>query len=162
MRYFQNAGKTYGYDETVPSQVPYIDNAIKAGWVEVTGSWLPAPTAAELATQQLASQIQSAYSAGLTVTSTSTPVVNGTYGIRAQDQQTINAVETFVLKNNAFPGSSGTSLAYQDQSGTFHVFPSLTVWSEFANAVANYIADLKMYAAGAPGSSLPSNSVTIA
>lgn len=162
MRYFQNAGKTYGYDETIPSQVPYIDKAIAAGWVEVTGSWPPAPTAAELTAQQLAAEIQAAYSAGLTITSTSTPAVKGTYGIRIQDQQTINAVETFVIKNNAFPGSSGTSLAYQDIAGNFHVFPSLAIWSEFANAVANYVADLKMYAAGAPGSSLPSKSVTIA
>lgn len=112
--------------------------------------------------QQLAAEIQGAYTAGLTITSTSTPAVKGTYGIRIQDQQTINAVETFVIKNNAFPGSSGTSLAYQDIAGNFHVFPSLAIWSEFANAVANYVADLKMYAAGAPGSSLPSKSVTIA
>jgi hypothetical protein len=162
MRYFQNAGKTYGYDETVPSQLPYIDKAISAGWIEVTGSWPHAPTSAELAAQQLATEIQTVYSAGLTITSTSTPAVNGTYGVKTQDQQTINAVETFVLKNNTFPGSAGTSLSYQDQSGAFHVFPSITVWSEFANAVANYIADLKMYAAGAAGSSLPANSVTIA
>ena len=40
MRYFKNptSEKIHGYDETVPSQLPYMDKAIAENWVEVTGS----------------------------------------------------------------------------------------------------------------------------
>ena len=50
MRYFKNpvSEKVHAYDETVPSQLPYMDIAIKDNWVEVTGSWPPPPPCADL------------------------------------------------------------------------------------------------------------------
>jgi hypothetical protein len=45
MRYFKDtAGKAHGYDETIESQIPYIDKAIAAGWEEITGHWPPYET----------------------------------------------------------------------------------------------------------------------
>lgn len=45
MRYFKDTlNKVHGYDETIPSQLPYMQKAIDAHWVEVTGSWPPAET----------------------------------------------------------------------------------------------------------------------
>jgi len=45
MRYFKNpANQVYGYDETVESQLPNIQKAVDAGWVEITGSWPPGET----------------------------------------------------------------------------------------------------------------------
>lgn len=38
----------YGYDETDPTQLPYIQQAIANGWQNITGNWPlpdPAPTA---------------------------------------------------------------------------------------------------------------------
>ena len=45
MRYFKNpANQVYGYDQNIPSQLPYIQKAIDAKWQEVTGSWPPGET----------------------------------------------------------------------------------------------------------------------
>jgi hypothetical protein len=44
MRYFNNDGVVFGYDETNPNDDLYIAAALNAGWVEVTGSWPPPPT----------------------------------------------------------------------------------------------------------------------
>ncbi len=159
MRYFQNPnGKVYGYDASNPNDAASIAAAEAAKWVEVTGSWPPPPTAAE----QLAASVAAAQAAGLTITCTSTPALNGTYAVDQAAQARINAIETAILKNGAFPGSSGAQLAYPKIDGTLVVFPSTSVFSEFATAVANYVADLDLYAAGAPGATLPSPALTIA
>jgi hypothetical protein len=107
-------------------------------------------------------QAQNAISAGLTVTSTSTPAIDGTFPVDQATQTKISSVETFIERNGVFPGSAGTSLAWFDITGTPHVFPSTTVFSAFATAVANYVADLDLYGASAPGATLPPASVTIA
>ena len=41
MKYFQNpqTQEVFAYDETDPTQVPYIEAAIKAGWKDITGNW---------------------------------------------------------------------------------------------------------------------------
>ena len=42
--------EVYGYDETEPSQLPYIQQAIDNGWENITGSYpypAPPPTAAD-------------------------------------------------------------------------------------------------------------------
>ena len=39
MRYFQNDGQTFGYDESDPSQEDLIEEAISLGWPEVSGRW---------------------------------------------------------------------------------------------------------------------------
>jgi hypothetical protein len=45
MRYFKDpANQVYGYDQDVASQLPYIQKAVDAGWVEITGSWPPGET----------------------------------------------------------------------------------------------------------------------
>ena len=45
MRYFKDpSNKVFGYDEKIPSQLPYIQKAIDARWQEVTGSWPPSET----------------------------------------------------------------------------------------------------------------------
>lgn len=157
MRYFQNPEnqEVYGYDET---QMPLIAAAVQAKWVEITGNW-PPPLTPE---QQLASVVSSALAAGLTITSTSTPAINGTYAVDQAAQSRINAIETAILKNGAFPGSNGSQMAYPDITGKLNVFPSTALFSEFATAVADYVADLDLYAAGATGATLPSASVTIA
>jgi hypothetical protein len=44
------ANEVYGYDETEPSQLPYIQQAIDNGWENITGSYpypTPPPTAAD-------------------------------------------------------------------------------------------------------------------
>jgi hypothetical protein len=51
MVYYEDliADLVYGYDETDPSQLPYIQQAIDNGWINVTGSYPypPPPATAE-------------------------------------------------------------------------------------------------------------------
>jgi len=45
MRYFKNDNNgVSGFDETIESQIVYIDKAIAAGWEEITGNWPPKET----------------------------------------------------------------------------------------------------------------------
>lgn len=55
MKYFQNpqTQEVAGFDETIPSQLPYMQAKIAAGWADITGSWPPAPTKAQNDTQLL-------------------------------------------------------------------------------------------------------------
>jgi len=138
-----------------------------SGYAVVDGALVaPTPlTAAQIEAQQtaqaLAASVQSALAAGLTVTSTSTPAVNGAYPVDATAQTKITSIELFIVKNGTFPGMSGTSLAWHDVLGAPHIFPSIAIFSEFATAVANYVTDLDLYGAGASGATLPAASVTI-
>lgn len=118
----------------------------------------PASTAAG----KVAAAALAAIAGGLAITSTSTPAVNGTYAADQAAQLRINAIETAILKNGAFPGPNGTQIAYPDAAGAMHVFPSPALFSEFATAMANFVADVDLYAAGAPGAALPPSTVTIA
>jgi hypothetical protein len=56
MRYFKNQddSQVHGYDEDDPSQIPHIEDAIAAGWEDVTGHWPPAATPAEILEQRRA------------------------------------------------------------------------------------------------------------
>jgi hypothetical protein len=56
MRYLKNQddGQVHGYDEDDPSQIPHIEDAIAAGWEDVTGHWPPAATPAEILEQRRA------------------------------------------------------------------------------------------------------------
>jgi hypothetical protein len=117
----------------------------------------PAPTAA----QALASTVSAALAAGLTVSSTSAPAVNGTYPLDSATQFEINSVVLFVQTNGDFPGGL-SAYPWDDTSGAAHIFPSVAVFKEWATAVANYVAALKLYGAGATGATLPAASVTIA
>jgi hypothetical protein len=136
------------------TQVVTAIGSLPTGWATTP----PPPTAA----QALSAQVAAAFAAGQTITSSSTPALNGTYPVDAATQNKIAQVEMFIQKNGVFPGSSGTSLAWYDIAGAAHIFPSVVLFSEFATAVANYVADLDLYGAGAPGATLPSSSVTIA
>lgn len=52
MRHFENpndGNKVYGYDSQDATQAGLLQAAIDGKWVEVTGSWPPAPTDVELA-----------------------------------------------------------------------------------------------------------------
>lgn len=44
MRYFKNNNQVFGYDELIDSQIPYIEQAIKNKWEEITGNWPPSET----------------------------------------------------------------------------------------------------------------------
>ena len=120
----------------------------------------PAPTPAQVA--QAAAQ--AVLNNGIVITSTSTPAVNGTYSLSQETQDLVVAVATEInTSGGSFPGGV-SSVPWADASGTEHVFPNVTVFKEFALAIAAYVGAVDVYVAsnGALGSLPTSNAVTIA
>lgn len=108
----------------------------------------------------LAQQAQAALAAGVQITCTSTPALNGTYSITPSAQSKIQAVSLFILVNSKFPGG-GSTMAWADVAGAAHVFPSTAEFQAFATAVADYVAALDAAILGQT-TTLPPSTVTIA
>jgi hypothetical protein len=141
-------------------QIDQLSPVPQMGWAaaEAGGVWsftapaAPAPTLAE--------QAATALTAGITITSTSNPALNGTYACDPNAQARIQAISLYGVVNSAFPGG-GSTYPWLDTSGTPHTFPNVAAFQGFATAVANYVAALDFVLAGV-SSTLPSSSVTIA
>lgn len=107
----------------------------------------------------LSQQAQNALAAGLTITSTGTPTLDGVYAVDAGAQANITATMLYVQVNGKFPGSS-TTQTWGLMNGSVVVFPSTAEFTAFATAVANYAADLIEIAMTNTGT-LPAATATI-
>jgi hypothetical protein len=119
--------------------VTAVSPAPQPGWAatETAGVWtFAAPIMPVLTPSQLAA---AAVSAGVAITSTSTPALNATYAVDPLSQGRIASISTYILVNGNFPGASA-SYPWLDMSGAPHVFPSTAAFQAFATSVANYIA----------------------
>ena len=140
-------------------------------WVSVStgavycGDGLPGDAAATdaqvtawLAQQSATLVVPQAIAAGIVVTSTSTPALNGTY---ACDTSTaginLTAIVSGINAGLGLPGG-GATMAYLDMSGQPHMFTAAQI-TTLAQAVRNYVYALDLYAAGQ--GALPSPDVTI-
>lgn len=122
-----------------------------AQWVFAAPPAPPAPTPAQLASEALM--------AGLTITSTGTPSLNGTYACDALSQSDIIAIETSLNAGKGFPGAS-TTFNYPDASGVMHSFTA-TSFTDFAAAVRDFVYGCKSVISGA-STALPASTATIA
>ena len=137
------------------------------GYVAVSDStyqaWLAAGNAPTKITGGDMAEIQAeiAIDNGVTVTSTSTPSLNGTYAIGPSSQAALTSVAAYVMLKSDFPGGS-TTQPWSDAAGNVHIFPSTTVFEAFATGIADYVASVSVYgdSRGADGS-LPSPSISI-
>ena len=113
----------------------------------------PAPT--------LAQQAAMALGAGLTITSTSAPALNGIYACDDAAQARINRVYALIQRAGgaAFPAAL-TSLPWPDKSGAMHTFASVAEFLAFETAVGDYVLVLDMIQATNSGT-LPSSTVNI-
>ncbi|MDE1906632.1 MAG: hypothetical protein KGH75_09310, partial [Rhodospirillales bacterium] len=118
-----------------------------------TAPYIPPPT------PTLAQQAAAMIAAGLGITSTGTPALNGTYSVDATAQHNIQAVQIYIQANGKFPGSSGT-YAWLDKAGAPHAFPTVAEFTAFATAVADFVADLQMIIYTGTGT-LPADTATI-
>lgn len=138
-----------------------LANGAGAGWMyNADGTFTPPPEPAPVP-PTAAEQAAAAMSAGIKLTSTETPELNGTYGLDQIAQNNVTATVTYILLNGTFPGNTAT-MPWVDAAGAAHVWPSITEFKWFATAFANFIASVSLYAAsnGAAGA-IPSNEVTI-
>ena len=110
----------------------------------------------------LAQQAAAALGAGLTITSTGTPAINGTYAIASGipfGREDIGTEAQFVSTFSEFTNGAQT-LEWPLLNGTFVTFPSTASFMNFAKAAAQYYAAVKAVVAAGQGS-FPSNQVTI-
>jgi len=125
----------------------------------------PTYTSAQLALQAA----NTAIAGGIQIISTSTSNLNGTYSVNAYAIANINAIATYILRNNSFPNGA-SSMPWMDAGGTPHVFPSTAEFDDFATAVGNFVKPISpplsavtLYAdSGGEIGSIPSQPVTIA
>ena len=111
------------------------------------------PTAAQLA--------QTAIAAGVQITSTSTPALNGTYACDDAAQARINRVYALIQRGGGAVFPAGlTSLPWPDESGALHTFTGVAEFLAFETAVGNYVLALDMIQAANSGT-LPSSTVNI-
>ena len=144
-------------------QIDTISPEPGIGWdaLETSGSWTftPPPTTPPTLAQQAAA----ALGAGLTITSTGTPAINGTYAIAdgvAFGRNDIGTEAQFISTFQEFTNGTQTLEWPLIDGKTFVTFPSTATFMNFAKAAAQYYAAVKAVAALGAGT-LPSASVTI-
>lgn len=140
----------------IPPNLKNVDYEAYQLWL--TQGNTPDPYVAPTLT--VAQQAANALSAGLIITSTSTPAISGTYPLDTLTQAKIDAIITFILANGTFPEGSAT-FEWPDTVGALHVFPSIAEFKLWATAIANYVNLLDLYGLGI-GTTLPAATVTIA
>jgi hypothetical protein len=129
------------------------------GYTEANGVLVPPP--AEYVQAQAAKKTaDTALSAGITVTSTTQPLIDGVYSLSQSARNNINSIENFILKHGKFPGTASV-LNYPDKLGVMHAFYEVQTFSDFATAITNYVTDLNSYAHGFIPA-LPESTVVIA
>ena len=155
MRYFKNptSGKVHGYEETVPSQLPYMDIAIADNWVEVTGSWPPPPPAPTLA-QQAAALLTGT----VAITSTATPTLSGDYTVTQADQNHLMAEIQSIMLNGTFADGAST-VYWPDNTGVLHTF-TIAEFKTFGMALGSFVAACYKCIHGAT-TTLPNTAMTI-
>ena len=119
----------------------------------VTAKVAPTPTLAQQAAALLA--------AGLTITSTGTPAINGTYGCKDSDQARFSRTFNLIQKagGNAFPNGLA-SLAWPLRNGTPVTFTAVATFLAVEQAVGNFVLSCDQVMLTNSGA-LPSAFVTI-
>jgi hypothetical protein len=139
-------------DLATRSLVP-SDNPAYQAWLAV-GNVIqpPVPLTAD---QELAKRLALT---GITITSNSTPSLNGTYRIDAFAQQRIIAIYVGIKGGDGLPGN-GATFSYLDAAGSPRSFTA-DQFTAFAKAVRDYVYALNM-AAMQPSPVWPSASVAV-
>lgn len=126
-------------------------------------SWLSAGNSPTLITGVDLASIASgiAKTRGVQINSAGTPALNGLYATDVEAQRDINAVITYILVNNVFPGNNAT-MPWVDKNSNAHVF-TIAAFKVFATAIADYIAAVGLFGdSGGQYGSIPSQPITIA
>lgn len=138
-------------------------------WSYVNGAWGVADQAhynkiqQYLAAQQAQATFDALIAGGITLTSTGTPALNGTYSTHSVAQANISAIQIGIGSGMGLPGGSAT-FAYLDSAGGQHQF-SAANFTAFAIAVRDFVYHSLIALATIEGggtATFPLNTVTIA
>ena len=129
---------------------------VQQGWTYIDGVFAappppPPPTLAQQAATLMAN--------GLTITSTATPALNGTYGADDGSTANISAIVTGLVAGQGFPPTGATTFLYQELSGIPHEFGE-TDFTNLATAIRNFVYVCKAVINGGL-TDLPANTATI-
>ncbi|MEM5435228.1 hypothetical protein [Paraburkholderia diazotrophica] len=117
------------------------------------------PPITTVPTPTLAQKAQAALAVGLSIASTGTPALNGTYACDALSQSDIIAIETSLSAGKGFPGGA-TTFGYPDTAGVMHSF-SAADFTNLAAAVRDFVYGCRAVISGA-STTLPAATATIA
>jgi len=124
-------------DTFIVADITSVTPAPALGWTatQTNGAWAftapvpPTPTAAQIA--------QAAFAAGVQITSTGTPGLNGTYSLSDSSLSWITSEQVYIATTGKFTNGQ-TTRSWLDASGTPHTFPTTAEFTAFAEAVAQY------------------------
>ncbi len=89
------------------------------------------------AAQQVQNAFDAATAAGVTITSASTPALNGVYALSDAARGLITSEQVYIATTGKFTNGQ-TSRNWQDQAGGLHLFPTTAAFTAFAEAAAFY------------------------
>ena len=95
------------------------------------------------AAQAAANAQAAALAAGVAVSSTATPALDGVYAIDAATQAKVQAVALYIQVNGRFPAGV-SALPWPDAGGTPHTFPTTAAFQAFATALGDYVTALSL------------------
>jgi hypothetical protein len=137
-----------------------VSPAPQPGWT-YSGGTFAAPVVPPLPAQTLAQQAAAAISAGLTVTSTSNPALNGTYACDATAQSHLMAEMIALLNSSGATFADGTaSIVWPNITGSLHTYTPAQ-FQPLALAIGAYVSALYKCINGVLAT-LPPAAVTIA
>jgi len=125
---------------SIPSDPANTDYAAYLAWKAAGNTALPVP--APSAAQVAQAQYSAAIAAGIAVTSTGSPALNGTYAVAPDAQAHLNAVATYIAVNSRFPRGA-SALTWFDLGGAPHTFTATATFQAFASALADYVTGLE-------------------
>jgi hypothetical protein len=79
---------------------------------------------------------------GIQIVSKSTPALNATYPVGLQEQVSMLSEQLSILSQGTF-SDGATTLAWKDNGGAYHVFPTTESFSAFSKAFRAYVAGLE-------------------
>jgi hypothetical protein len=127
------------------------------GWTvtETAGAWtFTAPPAPPVPT--LAQQATAALAAGVTITSTATPALNGLYACDVATQNRLSRMYNLIQRGDgaSFPNSL-SALPWTDMAGAVHTFATVTEFLAFESAIGGYALTLELIIATGAGTLPP-------
>ena len=127
------------FHPTIAAQFRSVADSVQVGWVDTNGT-LGAPVPPAPTPQRVHDQ---AIAAGLTIVSTGTPALNGTYGLDAMSRANLAGIGAALALGIGFPPGNAPTLSYGDQTGAVHTFDA-TAFKNLAAAVQDYFYHLEV------------------